>query len=353
MDTASPLITGYDEPLLPKEMIWISCGLPVAISFLVVEGLTQMSLPAIARSILSVYIPTLSQVGFAYLAYAHVVPRIFQRVQGRLERALIHMLFVLFGSLLVALLVHPLHNLACGRQVPVVIFVSQSVVISAAAFFPALAVQAWRVKARRTELAALHERRAAIEAQLSALQARTNPHFFFNSLNTVASLIPVNPNLAERTLERIADLLRYTLASSSARTVPLQRELDIVQDYLAIQKARFGERLKVIVEVDTDVFTQSVPPLCLQPLVENAILHGLHDRPTGSISIRAYRSESALVLEVEDDGPGPSGSAHEGSRTSVRELDQRLKLVFGDKASCGLTTAAEGGCLARIQIPLS
>jgi len=334
-------------------MAWILCGLPLAISFLVVDGLTQMALPTMARVILSVYLPTLSQGAYGHLAYTYVVPRIFKRVQARLWRGLIHFVVVILGSMLVALLVHPLNNMACGRHVPVAIFVSQSVVISAAALFPALAVQSWRIKARRIELTALHERRAAIEAQLSALQARTNPHFFFNSLNTVASLIPVDPNLAERTLERIADLLRYTLSATSARTVPLQRELEIVQDYLAIQKARFGERLSVSIELDTELSTQQVPPLCLQPLVENAILHGLHERPTGRVDIRAYRRESVLVLEVQDDGPGPSASAHQGTRTSIHELEQRLLLVFGKSASCRLCTAEEGGCLARIEIPLS
>jgi two-component system sensor histidine kinase AlgZ len=217
---------------------------------------------------------------------------------------------------------------------------------------PGLTFQRQRVRARRAEHLALVERKAALESQLQALQARTDPHFLFNSLNTVASLIQEDPVLAERTLERLADLFRYALESSRVRTVPLERELSMVADYLALQSARFGERLRTELRVEDDLGAIQVPPLLLQPLVENAIMHGTAQRRGGQIEVTARRERDQLVLEVCDDGPGPGASRHTGAGTAVAGMIERLRLHYEGRGSLVMQPGAGGGCVARLSLPI-
>lgn len=198
----------------------------------------------------------------------------------------------------------------------------------------------------------LVERKAALEAQLQALQARTDPHFLFNRLNTVASLIPENPELAERTLERLADLFRYALEAGHVRTVKLQRELGMVADYMALQSTRFGDRLQTSLEVAEGLAEIDLPPLLLQPLVENAILHGVAQRRGGSVAVSVRRERDHLIVEVRDDGPGPGASAHIGAGTSVRSVRDRLRLHYDETASLSLAADSGGGCLARLTLPI-
>jgi sensor histidine kinase YesM len=150
-------------------------------------------------------------------------------------------------------------------------------------------------------------RERAARAELQALQARINPHFFFNALNTVAAFVTEDPPRAERLLERFAGLFRYAFRKGSEETVPLEQELAFVRDLLEIEQARFGERVRVVVEVDDEVAQEPVPPLILQPLVENAVLHG-RDPESGDcrIVVRAGRDEDGrTVICVLDGGPGP------------------------------------------------
>jgi two-component system sensor histidine kinase AlgZ len=251
----------------------------------------------------------------------------------------------------VSLAVRPLHNQVCGRDIPAGQFALTAVLISCLIFLPAMAVQAQRNRTEAVERVAQAQRQAALLAQLQALQARTNPHFFFNSINTVASLIPEDPQLAERTLERLADLFRYALDSARTPRVPLSREFELVSDYLAIQQARFGARLRSTVTLDPALAAFEVPPLLLQPLVENAILHGLGDRRAGKVEVEARREGDRVVIEVRDDGPGPGASGHRGTRTSVRELEERVRLAFGEGGLLALEAAPGGGCLARLALP--
>jgi two-component system sensor histidine kinase AlgZ len=216
---------------------------------------------------------------------------------------------------------------------------------------PALVVQRLRNRAARLARMALAQRRAALTAQLDAIRARTNPHFFFNTINTIAGLIPEDPQLAERTLERLADLFRYALESDRYKTVRLAREIEMVRDYLAIQTTRFGERLVIDVALDPAAADVEVPPLLLQPIVENAILHGLGTRPRGRVEVTVRREGDRVVVDVIDDGPGPGGSSHRGTQHSVQDLRERVVLLWGERGAFDLTAAPGGGCLARLMLP--
>lgn len=210
-----------------------------------------------------------------------------------------------------------------------------------------------RYRARKVELRAEQAQREALRAQLKALQARTNPHFLFNSLNTAAGLIEEEPRKAERVLEQLSSLCRYCLKGSNAEWVRMEEELTAVRDYLEVEGVRLGSRLQVSVEVEPGAEAVLVPPLLLQPLVENAVYHGIAQRKEGGrVDVRISRNSSSLVLTVVDDGPGPGGSRHQGTGTSLAELRQRLELIYGGRASLDAGGAEGGGYRAEIRIPV-
>lgn len=338
-------------PLLPRELFWFCLLAPVPASFLLVPDLMALPLGLALQKIASTYIPFLS-ISVALLpAYLWALPKVLSRIGSRVARGLLHVVVVTAIAFAVSVAVRPLHLKLCGVQLSVMQFGVMCVLISYAMVFPSLWIQGGRVRAQVVEQLAMAQCQAALRAQLDALQARTNPHFFFNSINTVASLIPENPVLAERTLERLADLFRYALDSSTTRSVPLSREFEMVREYLAIEAARFGDRLQVKVELDPEAADLQVPPLLLQPLVENAILHGLSQRQGGVVELTARRVGTQIVIDVRDDGPGPGASAHRGTQTSVRDILERLRLSFGDAARFTLEEAQGGGCIARLALP--
>ena len=198
-----------------------------------------------------------------------------------------------------------------------------------------------------------HRQRAA-RAQLAALQAQLNPHFLFNTLNAIASLIPNDPDAAEATVERLASVLQYAIASSGRGRVTVAEELAVVRDYLAIEQARFGERLRSTIEIDARIEAQSIPPMLVQPLVENAVLHGLSSREEGgSIVVRARSNGDAVVLEVSDDGVGPGKSKRKGNRTGLANLRERLGLTYGRRAKLSIGERAGGGFACAIEVPRS
>ena len=342
-----------EERILPAEMIGVFAIGPAICSLLVDHTLISSPWPQVLRRIGVNYIPFCAMLLAFLLLYRSLVPAWIKRVRTQSGRAASHVAIITVAAVAVAQVIFPLHHALMGHHEERLRFTLISVVMSWLFMLPALAVQSLRRHARALELQALAERQAALEAQLSALQARTNPHFFFNSVNTVASLIPDDPELAERTLERLADLFRYALDSSRTRLVPLSREVEMVRDYLAIQSARFGSRLHTEVSLDPAAAAVDVPPLVLQPLVENAILHGLGRRRGGAVAVVARRADDELVIEVSDDGPGPGASSHQGTGTSVGDLGQRLRLIYGDRARLALEPSPAGGCLARLRLPVS
>jgi len=342
-----------EGPLLPPGLVWVHLLGPIGLVLIMAKELHTIPLPELMRVVGSKYIPFLA-FGLSFEAiYRWLMPSLLGRLRSAWARFAAHAFVIIGVTFVVALFVHPLMQMAAGHRSPFKWFVVMATVISAVCLIPALLIQRTRLRALAAERSAIAERQAALQAQLEALQARTDPHFLFNSLNTVAALIPEDPKQAERALEQLADLFRYALESSRTRAVPLRREVAMISDYLALQSARFGERLRTHVELDDAIADVQVPPLLLQPLVENAILHGTARRRGGEVRVSARKDGDCVVIEVTDDGPGPGASSHSGSGSAISTLSERLRLHYSGRGEIALHTRSDGGCLARMVLPLS
>lgn len=186
---------------------------------------------------------------------------------------------------------------------------------------------------RTKELERERALKLATEAQLASLESRIHPHFLFNTLNSISALIPEDPARAERLVEQMAALLRFSLDANQSGLVPLSSELKIVADYLEIERARFGDRLRYQIDVPADLGESRIPPLALQTLVENSVKYAIApDRTGGEIRITGARSDGAFRVEVSDPGPqfqlenAPAGHG-------LDNLKGRLATLFGDQAA--------------------
>jgi hypothetical protein len=192
--------------------------------------------------------------------------------------------------------------------------------------------------------------RQATDAQLRALQAQIEPHFLFNTLANVVSLIDAQPPAARQMLERLIDLLRGSLSASRAQHATLGQELDLVRAYLDIQAIRMGPRLAVEVDAAADVRVLPVPPLLLQPLVENAIAHGLEPKIEGGrIRVTAALRDGGLELVVEDNGVG-FGALTRGGGVGLPNLRARLATQYDGQAHLAIEDARPG-TRVRLQLP--
>jgi len=208
-----------------------------------------------------------------------------------------------------------------------------------------------RLALERERTAADLETRLA-EARLQALRAQVNPHFLFNTLNAVSSLVYEDPQRAVRCVARLSDLLRASLDTESAQEIPLEREIGYLQNYLEIMRTRFGERLRAVVAVEPDTGAALVPGLVLQPLVENAVQHAVAPRPEGgAVAVRAALRGRFLELEVEDDGPGLPEGRPPTEGVGLSNLRSRLRHMYGTASEPAYTGGALGGLLVRIAIP--
>lgn len=203
-------------------------------------------------------------------------------------------------------------------------------------------------RGRERELKTVELAASLAEARLRALRMQIQPHFLFNSLNALGTLIHRDTNAADEMLAALGDFLRLTLDDSSGQEVSLRRELEFVVRYLAIEKIRFGERLAYSIEVPPEMHDALVPSLLLQPLIENAVRHGIEpNRDGGRITIGAFKIDSFLHLKVCDDGPGMQKSASLGvGLTNIRE---RLRELYGESAS--LHIASSKGTAIEICLP--
>jgi two-component system, LytTR family, sensor kinase len=206
-------------------------------------------------------------------------------------------------------------------------------------------------KLEERELRASQLETRLAQAQLQVLKIQLQPHFLFNTLHAISALVQKDPDAADHTIALLSDLLRLTLETGSEQEVSLQRELDFVERYLEIEQTRFGDRLTVRLEIADDVRDARVPSFVLQPLVENAIRHGIAPRSEGGrIEIIASRRDGELTVLVQDNGQGFVGTGiREG--LGLRNTRARLEQLYGAGGRLMLTPAPAGGTVVRLNIP--
>jgi two-component system sensor histidine kinase AlgZ len=221
-----------------------------------------------------------------------------------------------------------------------------------AVFYESLASQLRESRARlqEKELEEERARKLAAEARLSSLESRIHPHFLFNTLNSISSLIPAAPGLAEEIVGQLAGLLRNALDTAPRALIPLEEEIQFVRDYLNIEKVRFGERLRYGFDVPDETAKILVPPLSVQSLAENAVKHGIAPQTAGGeIQVIAVATAAALRVEVRDSGPG-FDLANVDPGHGIDNLVSRLEVLFGP-AGCLQVERRDGWCTVTLEIP--
>lgn len=190
------------------------------------------------------------------------------------------------------------------------------------------------------------------QARLKALQMQLNPHFLFNTLHTISALMHSDLEAADRMVMKLSELLRLALDNTDTHEVALRQELDFLARYLEIEQTRFGERLSVEMEIDSHLLDARVPNLVLQPLVENAIRHGIerHAKP-GKIVLRANQQDGQLELEVQDNGAGLPKNGRYSEGIGLSNTRSRLEQLYGTAQKFTLENVPSGGLLARVVIP--
>ncbi len=212
----------------------------------------------------------------------------------------------------------------------------------------------------RMEMKLEEQHRLLLQARVEALQNQINPHFLFNTLNSVSSLVRFDPDTARNVIIKLANILRRQLRTGDA-FVQLREEFSFIDDYLDIEVVRFGrDKLRVVKELDERSLDVVVPSMLLQPLVENSVKHGLAPKiDGGTIHLRSRLMDGAVIVEVEDDGVGmgaaqflepPTGVG--GSGIGMANVAERLKVLYGDSATLTINAASGGGTLVRLRLPV-
>ncbi|HYH86730.1 MAG TPA: histidine kinase [Pyrinomonadaceae bacterium] len=210
---------------------------------------------------------------------------------------------------------------------------------------------------REGELRASQLETQLTQAQLQALKMQLHPHFLFNTLHSISALVHKDPDTADRMIARLGDFLRLTLENSGAQEVSLQKELEFLKCYLEIERIRFQDRLTTSLDIEPRALDAPVPNLILQPIVENALRHGVSQRATpGHVAISAKRHNGSLRIEVRDNGPGlraiskPNGRSREG--LGLSNTRARLAQLYGEAHRFELSNAPEGGLVVTLEIPV-
>jgi len=211
-----------------------------------------------------------------------------------------------------------------------------------------------RVREEETRAAQLATQLA--QAQLRALEMQIHPHFLFNTLNSIAALLHKDVEAADRMIARLGDFLRLTLKRSDDQIIDLAQELEFLKCYLDIERTRFHDRLVVEMDVEPQSLEVKVPNLLLQPIVENAIRHGIaRQLNSGKISIRAHTERDRLIMQVEDNGPGlkSNGNSASSSGIGLSNTRARLKQFYGDDFRLEIANSSGRGVLVTVDIPTS
>jgi sensor histidine kinase YesM len=215
----------------------------------------------------------------------------------------------------------------------------------------------WRERSAVAEAAVARERerrerieRESISANLRALQAQIEPHFLFNTLANVSSLIDADRGEAKRMLESFIRFLRASLAATRAETTTLAAEAELIAAYLEVLRVRMGARLRYAIDVPADLQSFTLPPMLLQPVVENAIRHGLEPKVDGGeVRFNARRDASGVEIEIADTGVGFAPVTRGG--VGLSNLRERLRLLYGDKAALSVSETPGGGASVRVRLP--
>jgi hypothetical protein len=299
-------------------------------------------------------------------AFAHVVPgatvavgawRLQPRMAAGLSPAGIALHLLSAGGTALAWLLLTLLVTLIARPdilVDVIPRAAPGTLFSGLAVYGSIAIAHRMMESRRR--AALREA-ALARAELAALRAKVEPHFLYNTLETISGLLRARPDAAEEAIARLGRMLRRVLdaplSTEADDLVPLSRELQLVRDYLAIETLRMGERLRVVAAIDDTVLGLGVPPFVLQTLVENAVQHGLAPRTEGgTLAISAAREGGDLVLVVSDDGKGTDEARLEAGGLGLNLLRSRLDAHFPDHAKVDFAATPERGTSVRVAIPV-
>jgi two-component system, LytTR family, sensor kinase len=211
----------------------------------------------------------------------------------------------------------------------------------------------------RIQIKLEEQERLLLHARMEALQNQINPHFLFNTLNSISSLVRFDPDTAREVISKLATILRRLLNSTDS-FVPLREEVEFIDNYLDIEVVRFGrDKLRVVKDLDPASLDVMVPAMLLQPLVENSIKHGLSSMVEGgSVYLRSRLSEDTLIIEVEDDGVGMAakqpadGQSTRGAGIGMANISERLQVLYGDTARMTIDSHEGKGTLVRIRLPL-
>lgn len=340
---------------LPREVYGACLAAPLVIQPIVdAEFFADPALQTL-REIAGNYVPALAIVAALWLAGHLPISRFAPGLKRPAGLLALQLAVYAVAAAAASAAVHPLHMaLVTDADPPLLVYLQRNIGVTCLLLLPALALEQGRARTLAAERLLAEQQQAALWAQIESLKARTQPHFLFNVLNTLSSLIRDDAELAERTVHRLADILRFAIESTREQTIPLARELEVVEAYLEIERARFGERLRFELAVDGELRGVHVAPFLLHPLIENAVLHGMSARRRGiTLCVSAAQRDGALALRVEDDGPGPGGSTRRGSGTSLADLEQRVALLYGAAGALRTERNAAGGFTAELTIPLA
>lgn len=212
--------------------------------------------------------------------------------------------------------------------------------------------QYWE-KSLEAERSRYHMQAILRENQYNNLKTQLNPHFLFNSLNGIRTLVDLDPELSKEAISRLSGLLRSSLQMNKQKTVSLEQEIATVENYLLIEKIRFDDRLRYQFEIDDEVLNVQIPPMMLQTLAENAVKHGISKiRNGGDIFLKAFKKSGKLHIEISNTGRFNPVDSDQSIGLGLENTRERLSLLYDDKASFEISNLGENQVLAQIEIPL-